>query len=121
MVQNRNLFAGIDSTYWGKEIEDLGLEIQSMITLFTVDVLSVVVTSLLIWNATKINMLQEFHRLLGNYWIFMVVRFALNDVAFMSASDINFGTDTSGKFLWIDEKGWGSIINDSSVFTGDEK
>ena len=51
----------------------------------------------------------------------MVVRFALNDVAFMSALDINFGTDTSGKFLWIDEKGWGSIINDSSVFTGDEK
>ena len=118
---NRNLFAGIGSTYWGEEIEDLGLEIQSMITLFTVDVLSVVVTSLLIWNATKINMLQEFHRLLGNYWIFMVVRFALNDVAFMSALDINFGTDTSGKFLWINEKGWGSIINDSSVFTGDEK
>ena len=118
---NRNLFAGIGSTYWGEEIEDLGLEIQSMITLFIFDVLSVVVTSLLIWNATKINMLREFHRLLGNYWIFMVVRFALNDVAFMSASDINFGTDTSGKFLWIDENGWGSIINDSSVLTDGEK
>ena len=72
-------------------------------------------TSLWVWNATKINMLREFHRILGNYWIFMVVRFALNDVAFVSALDIYFGTDTSGKFLWIDEKGWRSMINDSSV------
>ena len=118
---NKNLFSGIGSIYWGKEIEDLGLEIQSMLILFTFDVFSVVVTSLWIWKATNVNMLREFYRILGNYWIFMVVRFALSDVAFMSASDINFGSDTSGKFLWINENGWRSIINDSSVLTEDEK
>ena len=118
---NKNLFAGIGSNYWGKEIEDLSLVIQSMIILFSFDALSAVVTSLWLWKATKVNMLREFHSALGNYWMFMVVRLALNDVYFMSGSDTNSGADTSGKFLWIEENGWRIIINNSRVLNDDEK
>ena len=118
---NANLFSNIGSNYWGKKIEDLSLVYKSMMILFTFDIISVITTSLLLWMAIGVNMLQEFYRVIRKYWVFMIVKFAASQIAFLAMSDINCGMDTSGNFRWIDDIGWRGLINESNSLTNDEK
>ena len=92
-----------------------------MMILFTFDTISVIITSLLLWMAVRVNMLQEFDRVLRKYWALMFVKFACSQISFLAMSDINCGVDTSGNFQWIDDIGWRGLINDSDSLNNDEK
>ena len=102
---NSNLLANIGDTYWGTKIEDINPVLISMIVLFAVDFLRVIITSVILWKVIKINFFREFQRVLESYWLFMVIYFAFGEAVYIATTDINLGTDTSGKFLWIDQEG----------------
>ena len=118
---NANLLANIGSSHWGEEIDDIGPVFISMIILFSFDTFSAAVTSVWLWMTLNVNLLQEFQKVLGKYWFFMVIKLAWLEVAYISTTDINFGMDSSGNFLWIDTEGWKSLINATSHLTGEEK
>ena len=118
---NANLLTNIGTSYWGDEIDDFGLVFISMMVLLIFDALFAVVTSLWIWKTMDIDMLQEFQRVLAKYWLPMVINLAFLEVAYVSITDINFGMDSTGKFAWIDDEGWKSLINATKSLTNEEK
>ena len=118
---NANLLANIGSSYWGEEINDIGFVFISMTMLFIVDTTSAVATSIWLWKTLKINILQEFQRVLRTYWFFMVAKIAYNESAYLMSSDINLGMDSTGKFGWIKDDGWKCLIADAKHLTDDEK
>ena len=118
---NANLLANISSSYWGDKIEDIGTVYSSMTLLFSFDVLSALATSLWLWKTLKVNMIQEFHTVIVNYWVFMVIKLALNETPYLSSLDVNFGADSTLKFQWINEEGWKSLVNASDKLTDENK
>ena len=100
-----NLLANIGYNYWGTKIEDINPVLISMIVLFAVDFLRVIITSVILWKVIKINFFREFQRVLESYWLFIVIYLAFGEAVYIATTDINLGTDTSGKFLWIGQEG----------------
>ena len=92
-----------------------------MMVLFAVDFLSVIITSVILWKVIKINVFREFQRVLESYWLFMVTYLAFGEAVYISTTDINLGTDTSGKFLWINQEGWKSLMNDTVHLSNEER
>ena len=117
---NSNLLANIGDTYWGTKIEDINPVLISMMFLFAVDFLSVIITSVILLKVIKINVFREFQRVLESYWLFMVIYLAFGEAVYIATTDINLGTDTSGKFLWIDPEGWKSLMNDTVHLSNEE-
>ena len=66
-------------------------------------------------------MFQEIQRVLETYWLFMVIKLAYNESAYVSSIDINIGVDTSGKYVWIEQEGWESLINVTNSLSDEEK
>lgn len=118
---NANLLANIGSSYWGDKIKDIGTVYSSMTLLFSFDALSALATSLWLWKTLKVNMIQEFHTVVVKYWYFMVLKLALNETSYLSSLDVNFGADSTLKFLWIYEEGWKSLVNASDQLTDENK
>ena len=118
---NANLFANIGSSYWGEAIDDIGPVFTSMMILFTCDILIAIATSLWLWKRLNVNMLQEFQRTLARYWLYMLIKIAWLEGAYIGTTDVNFGIDSSGKFLWIDAEGWTNLINATNHLIDEEK
>ena len=58
-----------------KESSNIGYLFLVMFGLFAFDTMSAVVNSIWLWRMVKLNMLQEFNRVLKEYWLFMAVKF----------------------------------------------
>ena len=118
---NANLFANIGSSYWGEAIDDIGSVFISIMILFTCDIFIAIATSYWLWKKLNVNMLQEFQRTLERYWLFMLIKIVWLEGAYIGTTDINFGIDSSGKFLWIDAVGWTRLINATNHLIDEEK
>ena len=104
------------NTYWSEKIEDIGYLLLEMFGLFAFDTLSAVINSLWLWKKVKLNMLQEFSRVLKEYWLFMAVKLAFNMMVYFIANDINFGNDGTRSFTWISDEGWIKLVNSNCCF-----
>ena len=111
---NDKLFANIGNRFWGEPIEDVDNVFRVMGILYTVDTISAVINSLLLWKVTKINMIQEFCRVLSKYWLFIVTKLSYIMASYFASLDVNFGLDSSSRFEWITPKGRLNLIRNST-------
>ena len=118
---NAHILSNVGNTYWSKPIEDIGYLFLVMFGLFAFDTLSAVINSLWLWKMVKLNMLQEFSRVLKEYWLFMAVKLAFNMMVYFSANDINFGMDRTRSFPWVSHEGWINLVNSSKDLSYEEK
>ena len=118
---NATLFTDIGNSFWGTPIEDIGPIFYTMFILFSFDTLSAVVNSIILWKVIKVNMLEEFVRLISKYWHFMMVKLSFNIAHYIASKDVNYGMDSSGKFEWITPEGRLSLIYNSSLLSDEEK
>ena len=118
---NSTLLANVGSSYWGTKIEDIQPLFVSMGVLFAFDTISAIVTSLWLWKVTEVNMLHKFNKVLGKYWLFMVVTIAMQGASSFASTDANFGGDTSGTYRWAEREGWLKIVNETEYLSNEEK
>ena len=118
---NAHILSTVGNTYWSEKIEDIGYLFVVMFGLFAIDTLSAVINSLWLWKMVKLNMFQEFSRVLEEYWRFMAIKLAMNMVVYFSANDINLGQDRTTSFPWISEEGWIKLVNSSRDLSYEEK
>ena len=118
---NAHILSTVGNTYWSEKIEDIGYLFLVMFGLFAIDTLSAVINSLWLWKMVKLNMFQEFSRVLDEYWRFMAIKLAVNMVVYFSANDINLGQDRTTSFPWISEEGWIKLVNSSRDLSYEEK
>ena len=118
---NSHLLSNIGRTHWGEEIKDIRLLFLTMSTLFAIDTLSVLINSICLWKAIKVNMLSEFSSVLSKYWYFMAFILAHHMNSYIASTDINFGGDQAGSFQWISNDGWINLVNTSTILTHEEK
>ena len=89
--------------------------------LYAVDTISATINWIALWKVTKMNMLQEFCGVLTKYWLFIVIKLSFPMTGYFASHDINFGTDSSGKFEWITPEGRLNLIHNSTDLTNEEK
>ena len=118
---NSNILANVGSTYWGEEIESIGPLFYTMIVLFVFDTFSVIVTSFVLWKVTNIDMLQKFCDEINKYWLFFIIKLGLSMSGYFGFTDINFGMDSTGNYLWITPEGRQNLIYNSTELTDEEK
>ena len=118
---NPKILANVGSIYWGEVIEDLGPLLFSMVILFVFDVLSVLVTSGVLWKVASINMLQEFRDGIDKYWLFFIIKLGSFWAGYFALTDINLGMDSTWSFDWITPEGRRCLINNSIDLTDEEK
>ena len=117
---NAELFVNIGSNFWGKPIEDINYVFGMMAVLYTVDTISAAINSIIVWKVTKINMLQEYCKVLSKYWIFMVIKLSYLISVYFASKDVNFGIDSSGKFKWITPEGRLDLIQNATYRNEEE-
>ena len=118
---NDHLFSNIGNSYWSEEINDIVPVFLTMAILFSFDTLSFLITVFCVWKFSKVNMLQEFCRMIGQYWYFMAVNLAQLVVNYISAIDVNFGMDVTHSYQWVTSEGWMNLVNQSIHLTNEEK
>ena len=119
--QNDNLFTNIGSGLWGEKITDINSVFLTMLVLFVADTVSAVVNSICLWKLIKVNIMQEFSRILRKYWVFVVIKSAYYMSSYFIGLDINIGNDSSGEFRWITENGRLDLILGSDDLINEEK
>ena len=118
---NSSILTNVGSTYWGEKIEDIGPLLITMGVLFAFDTISAAVTSIILWKVACINMLQQFHDGICNYWLFIVIKLGVNMSGYFALTDVNFGMDSTGQFIWITDEGRQFLIDNSTEISDDEK
>ena len=118
---NAKLLVTIGSELWGEPIEDIDLLFMTMGLLFLVDTLGSLINSFFLWKAMKINILKEFRQALGSYWLFMAIRLGYSLSTYFASLEVNLGSDSSGRFIWISPQGRLSLIQNSTELTDEEK
>ena len=69
----------------------------------------------------RVNMLQEFGRLVSKYWFSMMVKLSFCMTHYLSMKDVNFGMTSNDKFEWITLEGRLSLIYNSTFPNDEEK
>ena len=118
---NAHLFSNIGNNYWNDEIENIGPVYLTMTILFGVDMLSFFITVICFWKIAKIDVLQEFCRMIGKYWYYMAIILAAITAVGIITTDINLGMDESQSYQWITNDGWINLVNQSIHLTNEEK
>ena len=118
---NSNILVNVGSIYWGEVIEEIGPLLFSMGILFVFDLLSVLVTSVVLWKVASINMFQEFRDGIDKYCLFLMIKLGTQFASYFALSDINLGMDSTGNFDWITPEGRQSLIYNSTDLTDEEK
>ena len=118
---NAHILSNVGNSYWGKPIKTLGPLFATMSILFAVDTLSVAINSFCLWKIIKVDMFQEFCRVLSRYKFFMAINLAQKMVLCFGSTDINYGIDVTRSFQWISDEGWRNLVNNSSDITPEEK
>ena len=92
-----------------------------MLSMFLIDLLSVVQNAYLLYRFCKIKITQEFFRILDKYWYFLLMGWIVNVLTFMTLKDINWGMDWSFNFVWVTNEGRIMLINNSTNLSEIEK
>ena len=118
---NANIFSNIGNNYWSEVIKSMNPLYITMFILFVVDAFSTTIHSLCLWKAMKLNVIQEYCRVIRSYWLFMTIFLAMDLAFYLATTDINFGMDGTQTFHWISCKGWINLVNDSHDIAVEEK
>ena len=118
---NAYIFSNVRNNYWSQEIEDIGPTFLTMFFLFAFDLLNAVINLTCLWKLTRLNVLQAFCRVIGQYWGFIAAIQSLYIINWFTYKDVNIGADETGKNLWITDEGRFSLINDSKDLSFEEK
>ena len=118
---NSSILANVGSTYWGEKIERIGPLLYPLAFLILFDTVSMIVTSVVLWKVSNINMLQEFHDGINKYWLFLVIKVGVSMSGYFAFTDINFGMDSSGSYDWITPEGRLNLICNSTDLPDEEK
>lgn len=79
---NATLFNGVETTYFGNEVQDIGSVFSFLFTMFAADTLGgVIISALLVWTC-RINVIKEYCKILQKYWLLLLLY-------------------TSGDLLWV--------------------
>ena len=108
---NAHILSNIGNNYWSEEIKSMSPIYVTMFILFAVDGFSIATNSLCLWKVVNINILQEYCRVICNYWLFMAICHALNMAFYLGGTDINFGMDATQSFHWVSNDGWINFVN----------
>ena len=114
---NAHILANVGNTYWSKKIEDIYSVLGTMAILFGFDTLNVLINSVCLWKVVRVNMTQEFCRVLRRYWYFQAIALGLNMTGYFASTDINLGVDGTQSFKWISRKGWMHLFFNSNNLT----
>ena len=101
--------------------KDVGKTYGLMLLLFTIDLLSALLNTYLVNRFGKINLADEFCRVLDNYWYFMLSALVVNILQFMTLNDINWAMDWSFNFMWVTDEGRNVLIYNSTILSEVEK
>ena len=118
---NAYIFSNVRNNYWSQEIEDIMPTFLTMFFLFAFDLLNAVINLICLWKLTKLNVLQAFCRVIGQYWFFIAAIQTLYIINWLTYKDVNLGADETGRNLWIIDEGRISLINNSKDLTFEEK
>ena len=111
----------IGNNYWSEVIKSMKPLYVTMFILFAVDALSMAINSLCLWKMVSINIIQEYCRVVCNYWFFLVIYLSLNMTFYLVTTDVNFGMDGTQSFQWVSNEGWINLVNDSHDIAVNEK
>ena len=92
-----------------------------MLSMFLIDLFSVVLNACLLYRFSKIKITQEFCRILDKYWHFLLMGWIVNVLIFMTLKDINWGMNWSFNFVWVTNEGRSMLINNSTNLSKIEK
>ena len=118
---NAHLLSNIGNTYWSEKMDDIGPLLQTMSILFVVDTLSAIITSIIFWKVLKVNMAQEYCRVLTKYWFLIAIPLDQAMSLYFATDDVNLGLDDSHTYSWISNEGRQQVINTSNVFGYEDK
>ena len=101
--------------------EDEGKTYGVMFLLFTIDTISCLANAYLLWRFGKINITQEFCKIVEKYWHFMLMQLCQNLYQVATSKDINNAMDWSLKFQWTTAEGRFMLIYNSPYLSEIEK
>ena len=85
-----------------------------------IDLVSIVISGLLLWKFGKINMINEFCYLMKNYWFILTIKVLRDIIIHFAGNDLNMGSPWSGT-EWISNEGRIQMILNSTYLTDTEK
>ena len=99
---NAELIGNVKNDYWRfRIVEDIRPLFLVMSVLFSIDIVSFALNSIILWMCCKVNLLKEICSVLQQYWYILAVKL-VNDVWWnFYASDINLANDMTFQFGWI--------------------
>ena len=66
---NSRLFGNISNDYWAyKAIDNIGQDLENMMTLFLVDFLSIIISAIALWYTCKIDIFKSLGELQKEFW-----------------------------------------------------
>ena len=112
---NSGIFGNVGISIWGyKKVEDVQWLFIILFLLFSIDTLSVAVNAYCLRIFCGFNIVQEFARVLKQYWFILFVQLTQNVWGSFAMNDINLGMDTTLRFQWITDEGRRMLVNNST-------
>ena len=91
-----------------------------LLQMIGIDLISIVITGLLLWKFGKINIINEFCYLMKNYWFILTIKVLRDIIIHFAGSDLNMGSPWGGT-EWISNDGKIQMILNSTYLTDTEK
>ena len=103
---NATIIGDVKNGYWNyKEVKDPDKMFTRLFQMFSIDLLSIICTTAILWIFCKINFFLELCKVLKKYWFIMAMKIAVNAQVFYLTKDINLGMDATLGFGWLNEEG----------------
>ena len=108
---NSTIIGDVKNGYWNyKEVNDPHKMFTRLFQMFSIDLLSIICTTAVLWIFCKINFFLELCKVLKKYWFIMAMKIAVNAQVFYLMKDINLGMDATLGFEWLHEEGRKQLI-----------
>ena len=91
-----------------------------LLQMIGIDLISMVISALLLWKFGKINMINEFCYLMKNYWFILTIKVLRDIIIYFAGNDLNMGCPYAGT-EWISDEGRIQMILNSTYLTDTEK
>ena len=99
---NGHLLGNIKNEVWHyTAVHDASMTFTVMFALFTIDLISLLLNSAIVWTYCKINLLDKFCSVMQKYWYIMAVKMMNNIYFNFFCLDVNLAKDWTMKFDWI--------------------
>ena len=119
---NATLVGNVKRNYFDfEEIKYVQYLFTKMITMFFLDLCGIIVTGVTPWVSCKVNILEEFCKIMKKYWYILAVQLAEGIVSTFAQNDINNGLDYTFQFTWITEEGRIRFIQNATDLSDNEK